>query len=82
MEDVARIICTYEFRVFVHLYNRQAPVAVRPTRDHSKLGDTLFANASTLGTSPVRALFFEFPNEPELFNSGAVGISGKSDKAG
>jgi Alpha-glucosidases, family 31 of glycosyl hydrolases len=28
---------------------------------------TLFANASTLGTPPVRALFFEFPNEPELF---------------
>ncbi|KAF5346403.1 hypothetical protein D9758_012755 [Tetrapyrgos nigripes] len=28
---------------------------------------TLFANASTRGTPPVRALFFEFPNEPELF---------------
>jgi len=28
---------------------------------------TLFANASTAGTPPVRALFFEFPNEPELF---------------
>jgi len=28
---------------------------------------TLFANASTLGTPPVRALFFEFPDEPELF---------------
>ncbi|KDQ51365.1 glycoside hydrolase family 31 protein [Jaapia argillacea MUCL 33604] len=28
---------------------------------------TLFANASTLGTPPVRALFFEFPTEPELF---------------
>ncbi|RPD82758.1 hypothetical protein L226DRAFT_450295 [Lentinus tigrinus ALCF2SS1-7] len=28
---------------------------------------TLFANASTYGTPPVRALFFEFPNEPELF---------------
>ncbi|KII83963.1 glycoside hydrolase family 31 protein [Plicaturopsis crispa FD-325 SS-3] len=29
---------------------------------------TLFANSSTLGTPPVRALFFEFPNEPELFS--------------
>ncbi|KAI0056891.1 hypothetical protein BV25DRAFT_1831780 [Artomyces pyxidatus] len=29
---------------------------------------TLFANASTLGTPPVRALFFEFPDEPELFS--------------
>ncbi|KAF8154898.1 glycosyl hydrolases family 31-domain-containing protein [Crassisporium funariophilum] len=28
---------------------------------------TLFANASTTGTPPVRALFYEFPNEPELF---------------
>ncbi|THU98203.1 hypothetical protein K435DRAFT_965039 [Dendrothele bispora CBS 962.96] len=28
---------------------------------------TLFANASTRGTPPVRPLFFEFPNEPELF---------------
>ncbi|KJA17650.1 glycoside hydrolase family 31 protein [Hypholoma sublateritium FD-334 SS-4] len=29
---------------------------------------TLFANASMAGTPPVRALFFEFPNESELFN--------------
>ena len=28
---------------------------------------TLFANASTSGTPPIRALFYEFPNEPELF---------------
>ncbi|KAL0579089.1 hypothetical protein V5O48_002931 [Marasmius crinis-equi] len=28
---------------------------------------TLFANASIRGTPPVRALFFEFPNETELF---------------
>ncbi|KAJ7468125.1 glycosyl hydrolases family 31-domain-containing protein [Mycena latifolia] len=28
---------------------------------------TLFANASTNGTPPVRALFWEFPNEAELF---------------
>ncbi|KAF8965499.1 glycosyl hydrolases family 31-domain-containing protein [Flammula alnicola] len=28
---------------------------------------TLFANSSTSGTPPVRALFYEFPNEPELF---------------
>ncbi|KAF9218886.1 glycoside hydrolase family 31 protein [Gyrodon lividus] len=28
---------------------------------------TLFANASTAGLPPVRALFYEFPNEPELF---------------
>ncbi|KAI0076562.1 hypothetical protein K474DRAFT_1755437, partial [Panus rudis PR-1116 ss-1] len=28
---------------------------------------TLFANASSFGTPPVRALFFEFPDEPELF---------------
>ncbi|KAK7054983.1 hypothetical protein VNI00_003446 [Paramarasmius palmivorus] len=29
---------------------------------------TLFANSSTRGTPPVRALFFEFPDEPELFS--------------
>ncbi|KAF5391184.1 hypothetical protein D9757_003121 [Collybiopsis confluens] len=28
---------------------------------------TLFANASTRGTPPVRALWYEFPTEPELF---------------
>ncbi|THG93044.1 hypothetical protein EW026_g8076 [Hermanssonia centrifuga] len=28
---------------------------------------TLFANASLFGTPPVRALFWEFPDEPELF---------------
>lgn len=28
---------------------------------------TLFANASLRGTPPVRALFFDFPDEPELF---------------
>ncbi|KAF8177576.1 glycosyl hydrolases family 31-domain-containing protein [Mycena galopus ATCC 62051] len=28
---------------------------------------TLFANASMHGTPPVRALFWEFPDEPELF---------------
>jgi alpha-glucosidase len=28
---------------------------------------TLFANASTAGLPPVRALFYEFPDEPELF---------------
>ncbi|KAG9311232.1 glycoside hydrolase family 31 protein [Chiua virens] len=28
---------------------------------------TLFANASTNGLPPVRALFYEFPDEPELF---------------
>ncbi|KAI8981316.1 glycosyl hydrolases family 31-domain-containing protein [Trametes punicea] len=28
---------------------------------------TLFANASSHGAPPVRALFFEFPDEPELF---------------
>ncbi|KAF5371361.1 hypothetical protein D9615_009680 [Tricholomella constricta] len=29
---------------------------------------TLFAYSSTNGTPPVRALFFEFPDEPELFD--------------
>ncbi|KAJ7578612.1 glycosyl hydrolases family 31-domain-containing protein [Mycena floridula] len=28
---------------------------------------TLFANSSLRGTAPVRPLFFEFPDEPELF---------------
>ncbi|OAX30532.1 hypothetical protein K503DRAFT_705141, partial [Rhizopogon vinicolor AM-OR11-026] len=28
---------------------------------------TLFANASMAGVPPVRALFYEFPDEPELF---------------
>ncbi|THG94552.1 hypothetical protein EW026_g6944 [Hermanssonia centrifuga] len=29
---------------------------------------TLFANASQFGSPPVRALFYEFPDEPELFS--------------
>ncbi|KAI0816891.1 glycosyl hydrolases family 31-domain-containing protein [Trametes gibbosa] len=29
---------------------------------------TLFANASLHGTPPIRALFYEFPDEPELFS--------------
>ncbi|EPQ61327.1 hypothetical protein GLOTRDRAFT_119185 [Gloeophyllum trabeum ATCC 11539] len=29
---------------------------------------TLFANASIYGSPPVRALFYEFPTEPELFS--------------
>ncbi|KAF8898025.1 glycosyl hydrolases family 31-domain-containing protein [Gymnopilus junonius] len=29
---------------------------------------TLFANASTSGSPPIRALFYEFTNEPELFS--------------
>jgi alpha-glucosidase len=29
---------------------------------------TLFADASTLGTPPVRALFWEFPTEVELLS--------------
>jgi len=29
---------------------------------------TLFASASINGTPPIRALFFEFPDEPELFD--------------
>ncbi|GLB41383.1 putative glycosyl hydrolase 31 family protein [Lyophyllum shimeji] len=29
---------------------------------------TLFANSSMHGTPPMRALFFEFPDEPELYN--------------
>ncbi|KAM5542308.1 hypothetical protein V8D89_004181 [Ganoderma adspersum] len=29
---------------------------------------TLFANASLYGSPPARALFFEFPDEPELFD--------------
>lgn len=28
----------------------------------------MFANASIHGAPPVRALFFEFPDEPELFD--------------
>ncbi|PPQ96096.1 hypothetical protein CVT26_004728 [Gymnopilus dilepis] len=38
---------------------------------------TLFANASTSGTPPVRALFFEFPNEPELFGVDSQFLVGK-----
>ncbi|TFK33736.1 glycosyl hydrolases family 31-domain-containing protein [Crucibulum laeve] len=37
---------------------------------------TLFANASTHGTPPVRALFFEFPDEPELFDVDAQFLIG------
>jgi alpha-glucosidase len=29
---------------------------------------TLFADASRYGTAPVRALFYEFPDEKELFS--------------
>ena len=39
---------------------------------------TLFANASTYGTPPVRALFFEFPNEPELFGVDQQYLIGRS----
>lgn len=28
---------------------------------------TLFADASRYGTPPIKALFYEFPDEPELF---------------
>ncbi|KAL4070257.1 glycoside hydrolase family 31 protein [Scleroderma citrinum] len=38
---------------------------------------TLFANASTLGQPPVRALFFEFPDEPELFTNDWQWLVGK-----
>ena len=37
-----------------------------PTVNAQALQYTLFANASLYGTPPVRALFFEFPQEPEL----------------
>ncbi|CAA7262384.1 unnamed protein product [Cyclocybe aegerita] len=37
---------------------------------------TLFANSSMYGTPPVRALFFEFPNEPELFDVDAQFLIG------
>lgn len=39
---------------------------VPPSVDTRALQYTLFANASLYGTPPVRALFFEFPQEPEL----------------
>ena len=39
---------------------------------------TLFANASTHGTPPVRALFWEFPNEPELFANDKQWLIGRS----
>jgi len=38
---------------------------------------TLFANASMIGTPPVRALFFEFPDEPELFDISAQFLVGR-----
>ncbi|KAI0756205.1 glycosyl hydrolases family 31-domain-containing protein [Daedaleopsis nitida] len=38
---------------------------------------TLFAAASTKGTPPVRALFFEFPDEPELFGIDAQFLIGR-----
>ncbi|KAH9475774.1 Alpha-glucosidase [Psilocybe cubensis] len=37
---------------------------------------TLFANSSTTGTPPVRALFYEFPDEPELFSVDAQFLVG------
>ncbi|KAF8634099.1 hypothetical protein AX15_001067 [Amanita polypyramis BW_CC] len=37
---------------------------------------TLFANASRFGTPPVRALFYEFPDEPELFTIDAQYLVG------
>ncbi|RPD82750.1 hypothetical protein L226DRAFT_450346 [Lentinus tigrinus ALCF2SS1-7] len=38
---------------------------------------TLFANASTHGTPPARALFFEFPDEPELFDNDRQWLIGR-----
>ncbi|KAH7890254.1 glycoside hydrolase family 31 protein [Phlebopus sp. FC_14] len=38
---------------------------------------TLFANASTQGLPPVRALFYEFPDEPELFSVDRQWLIGK-----
>jgi hypothetical protein len=38
---------------------------------------SLFANASTRGTPPVRPLFFEFPDEPELFAIDAQFLIGR-----
>ncbi|KAI0800475.1 glycosyl hydrolases family 31-domain-containing protein [Fomes fomentarius] len=38
---------------------------------------TLFAQASTRGTPPVRALFFEFPDEQELFGVDAQYLIGR-----
>ena len=38
---------------------------------------TLFAASSTQGTPPVRALFFEFPDEPELFGVDAQFLVGR-----
>ncbi|KAG6326724.1 hypothetical protein ID866_12365 [Astraeus odoratus] len=38
---------------------------------------TLFANASGLGLPPVRALFYEFPEEPELFSVDKQWLVGK-----
>ncbi|KAI6138508.1 glycoside hydrolase family 31 protein [Pisolithus tinctorius] len=38
---------------------------------------TLFANASTAGLPPIRALFYEFPDEPELFTVDRQWLVGK-----
>ncbi|KAI6124291.1 glycoside hydrolase family 31 protein [Pisolithus croceorrhizus] len=38
---------------------------------------TLFANASTTGLPPIRALFYEFPDEPELFTVDRQWLVGK-----
>jgi alpha-glucosidase (family GH31 glycosyl hydrolase) len=38
---------------------------------------TLFANASMAGLPPVRALFFEFPDEPELFTADRQWLVGR-----
>ncbi|KAF8182274.1 glycosyl hydrolases family 31-domain-containing protein [Pholiota molesta] len=37
---------------------------------------TLLANASTSSTPPVRALFYKFPNEPELFGVNSQFLAG------
>ncbi len=46
------------------VYSRSATLLL--TTNSQALQYTLFANASLYGTPPVRALFFEFPQEPEL----------------
>ena len=49
-----------------------------PHRGLMVLQYTLFANASTHATPPIRALFWEFPDEPELLSVDLQFMIGRS----
>jgi alpha-glucosidase len=61
----SRIAIAARYALLPYWVSMQRPSLITPLTTIIKY--TLFANASMAGLPPVKALFFEFPNEPELF---------------